>query len=71
MESSEPSQSPTLAPETKEAPDLPKSTPDPDEFPDGGFQAWLCIAGGWCTVFSSFGWVNCNGTHLIIGRASY
>ncbi|KAI1186431.1 major facilitator superfamily domain-containing protein [Nemania serpens] len=35
--------------------------PDPDDFPDGGFRAWLCIAGGFCTVFSSFGWVNCIG----------
>ncbi|KAI8944139.1 major facilitator superfamily domain-containing protein [Xylaria longipes] len=35
--------------------------PDPDAFPDGGFRAWLCIAGGFCTVFSSFGWVNCIG----------
>ncbi|KAI0097353.1 major facilitator superfamily domain-containing protein [Nemania sp. FL0031] len=35
--------------------------PDPDDFPDGGFHAWLCIAGGFCTVFSSFGWVNCIG----------
>ncbi|KAL7623746.1 hypothetical protein AAE478_005299 [Parahypoxylon ruwenzoriense] len=35
--------------------------PDPNAFPDGGFQAWLCIAGGFCTVFSSFGWVNCIG----------
>ncbi|ROW01246.1 hypothetical protein VMCG_05894 [Cytospora schulzeri] len=56
MESSEPSPSTNLVPESKEAPGLPKSTPDPDVFPDGGFQAWLCIAGGWCTVFSSFGW---------------
>lgn len=62
MESSEPSQSPNLVPESKEAPGLPKFTPDPDVFPDGGFQAWLCIAGGWCTVFSSFGWVNCTVT---------
>ncbi|KAI0469621.1 major facilitator superfamily domain-containing protein [Xylaria cf. heliscus] len=35
--------------------------PDPNDFPDGGFRAWLCIAGGFCTVFSSFGWVNCIG----------
>ncbi|KAI1772922.1 monocarboxylate permease-like protein [Hypoxylon cercidicola] len=35
--------------------------PDPNAFPDGGFEAWLCIAGGFCTVFSSFGWVNCIG----------
>jgi hypothetical protein len=33
--------------------------PDPDAFPDGGFQAWLCIAGGFCSIFSSFGWINC------------
>lgn len=60
MESSESSHSPNLVPESKETPDLVlNSTPDPDIFPDGGFVAWLCIAGGWCTVFSSFGWVNC------------
>ncbi|KAI0012626.1 major facilitator superfamily domain-containing protein [Xylariaceae sp. FL0662B] len=35
--------------------------PDPNAFPDGGFEAWFCIAGGFCTVFSSFGWVNCIG----------
>ncbi|KAI1178864.1 major facilitator superfamily domain-containing protein [Nemania sp. FL0916] len=35
--------------------------PDPDDFPDGGFKAWLCVAGGFCTIFSSFGWVNCIG----------
>lgn len=33
--------------------------PDPDAFPDGGFQAWFCIAGGFCSIFSSFGWINC------------
>ncbi|KAH8805460.1 monocarboxylate permease-like protein [Xylogone sp. PMI_703] len=37
------------------------SGPDPDVFPDGGFQAWFCIAGGFCALFSSFGWVNCIG----------
>ncbi|KAI0157869.1 monocarboxylate permease-like protein [Hypoxylon sp. FL1284] len=35
--------------------------PDPAAFPDGGLQAWLCIAGGFCNIFSSFGWVNCIG----------
>ncbi|KAI1767479.1 monocarboxylate permease-like protein [Hypoxylon sp. FL1150] len=34
---------------------------DPNAFPDGGFEAWFCIAGGFCTIFSSFGWVNCIG----------
>ncbi|KAI1084799.1 major facilitator superfamily domain-containing protein [Whalleya microplaca] len=39
----------------------PTPGPDPNAFPDGGFQAWFCIAGGFCTVFCSFGWVNCIG----------
>lgn len=38
---------------------LTPSIQDPHAFPDGGFQAWFCIAGGFCTIFSSFGWVNC------------
>lgn len=37
--------------------DPPKA--DLNAFPDGGFQAWFCIAGGFCAIFSSFGWVNC------------
>ncbi|TVY83906.1 Fujikurins efflux protein [Lachnellula suecica] len=43
--------------------DLAPAGPDPSasDFPDGGFQAWLCIAGGFCTIFSSFGWINCIG----------
>jgi hypothetical protein len=28
-------------------------------FPDGGFDAWMTVAGGFCTIFSSFGWINC------------
>ncbi|KAH8700976.1 major facilitator superfamily domain-containing protein [Talaromyces proteolyticus] len=35
--------------------------PDPNIFPDGGFQAWFCIVGGFCTIFASMGWVNCIG----------
>jgi hypothetical protein len=35
------------------------SGPDPAAFPDGGFQAWLAVAGGFCTIFASFGWINC------------
>jgi hypothetical protein len=27
--------------------------------PDGGWEAWLVVLGGACTVFSSFGWINC------------
>ena len=33
--------------------------PDPAAFPDGGFDAWMAVAGGFCTVFASFGWINC------------
>jgi hypothetical protein len=29
------------------------------DFPDGGLQAWLVVAGGFFAVFSSFGWINC------------
>ncbi|KAE9969561.1 hypothetical protein BLS_001601 [Venturia inaequalis] len=34
---------------------------NPSEPPDGGFQAWLAVAGGFCTIFASFGWINCIG----------
>jgi hypothetical protein len=33
---------------------------DPSVFPDGGFDAWFAVAGGFCTIFASFGWINCN-----------
>jgi hypothetical protein len=37
-----------------------KSTgPNPGDFPDGGFEAWLVVVGGFCAIFSSFGWINC------------
>ncbi|KAK0112806.1 hypothetical protein ONS95_014536 [Cadophora gregata] len=48
-------------PPSKQAQNSAPAGQDPNEFPDGGFQAWFCIAGGFCTVFSSFGWVNCIG----------
>jgi hypothetical protein len=32
---------------------------DPSVFPDGGFEAWFAVAGGFCTIFASFGWINC------------
>ncbi|TVY90535.1 Fujikurins efflux protein [Lachnellula willkommii] len=35
--------------------------PNPDDFPDGGFQAWLVVVGGFCAVFCGFGWINCIG----------
>lgn len=27
--------------------------------PDGGWEAWLVVAGGFCALFVSFGWINC------------
>jgi len=37
-----------------------KSTaPNPNDFPDGGFQAWLVVMGGFCGIFCGFGWINC------------
>ena len=35
--------------------------PDPSSFPDGGAQAWLCVAGGFLCLFCSFGWINAIG----------
>jgi hypothetical protein len=34
---------------------------NPADFPDGGFEAWLVVAGAWCALFCSFGWINCIG----------
>ncbi|KAG9231434.1 major facilitator superfamily domain-containing protein [Amylocarpus encephaloides] len=34
---------------------------NPADFPDGGLEAWLVVAGGWCAMFVSFGWINCIG----------
>ena len=50
-----PIQEPDSEPETK----LPKelTVPDPNDFPDGGVEAWLVVAGGFCSTFCSFGWV--------------
>lgn len=31
----------------------------PSQYPDGGLQAWLVVAGAFCCVFCSFGWINC------------
>ncbi|KAJ1325704.1 MFS transporter MCT family aspergillic acid transporter [Microdochium nivale] len=36
----------------------------PADFPDGGFDAWLCVLGGWCAAFSAFGLINCIGVFV-------
>jgi MFS family permease len=33
----------------------------PSQFPDGGKAAYLCLLGGACCLFCSFGWLNCLG----------
>ena len=33
----------------------------PEDFPDGGWTAWLTVAGAWCCNFTSFGWVSSIG----------
>ncbi|KAL2863151.1 putative MFS monocarboxylate transporter (Mct) [Aspergillus lucknowensis] len=40
----------------------PESMPwHPSQYPDGGLQAWLVVAGAFCCLFCSFGWINCIG----------
>jgi MFS family permease len=38
-----------------------KAMIDPASFPDGGLTAWLCVFGAFCSLFASFGWINCIG----------
>lgn len=33
----------------------------PEDFPDGGWEAWLVVFGGWCGLFCTMGLVNCVG----------
>lgn len=42
-------------------PEAAPGLPQPGDFPEGGTRAWLTVAGGWATLFVSFGWVNCVG----------
>ena len=34
---------------------------DTPGIPDGGLAAWSAVFGGWCVLFTSFGWVDCIG----------
>jgi hypothetical protein len=43
----------------KAAPAASLAASVPSLAPDGGLQAWLAVLGGFCIVFSSFGWINC------------
>ncbi len=44
--------------------DAPVNPWDPSQFPDGGFAAWFVVAGAFCCVFCSFGWINCEITAI-------
>lgn len=54
---------PPNADSEKDAVPAPPPNPmmDPKSFPDGGLDAWLCVLGGFCALFCSFGWINCIG----------
>lgn len=44
--------------------EVPKPNPNPmhpSNFPDGGKDAWLCVAGASACLFVSFGWINAVG----------
>lgn len=50
-----------------EKPAAPAGAPPgfaPADFPDGGTDAWLCVLGGFCALFCTFGLVNCVGVFL-------
>jgi MFS family permease len=44
-----------------EAEDHSKNPWHPSQFPDGGLEAWLVVAGAACGMFCSFGWLNAIG----------
>lgn len=39
---------------------------DPKSFPDGGWEAWSVVIGGFCAIFCSFGWINCESWHPVL-----
>ncbi|BGP01648.1 MFS monocarboxylate transporter [Rhodotorula toruloides] len=39
-------------------------TPGVDDYPDGGFKAWLVVAGAWCISFTAWGYPNGFGVLL-------
>ncbi|KAM6518162.1 hypothetical protein FSOLCH5_006931 [Fusarium solani] len=45
----------------QKAPPGPPPGMAPADFPDGGLEAWLVVFGGWCSLFCTFGLINCVG----------
>ncbi|KAE8548927.1 hypothetical protein EYB25_009310 [Talaromyces marneffei] len=50
--------------ETEQEQNTPQKKPVwiPSPAPDGGLTAWSVLAGSWCVLFCSFGWINSVGT---------
>lgn len=46
-------------PESGTALKIKSTGPNPDDYPDGGFEAWMVVVGGFCAIFCGFGWINC------------
>ncbi|OOF97084.1 hypothetical protein ASPCADRAFT_395375 [Aspergillus carbonarius ITEM 5010] len=52
-------------PDDSSSEDTPAPKPsasNPNDFPDGGLQAWMVVAGSWRVMFASMGWINCVGS---------
>ena len=66
----EPEQEPRPEPETTLKKEL--TGPNPNDFPDGGFQAWLVVVGGFCAIFCSISWI-CSDlpTKFLISQIAY
>lgn len=47
--------------QTQTNPEPSSPTVKPGDPPDGGLQAWMIVAGGWCANFVSVGWNNSVG----------
>ncbi|GAD94803.1 hypothetical protein PVAR5_3432 [Paecilomyces variotii No. 5] len=46
----------------EQAPQNATPVPSPPSMPpDGGWEAWLVVLGAFCSLFVSFGWINCIG----------
>lgn len=42
----------------------------PPSFPEGGLRAWSVVAGSFCVLFCTFGYLNAYG-YLLTGRVNY
>ncbi|MBE3046479.1 hypothetical protein IMZ48_28905, partial [Candidatus Bathyarchaeota archaeon] len=52
---------PPADPEKSEGGAPPRQGVRPEDFPDGGREAWLVVFGGSCALFCTFGLINCVG----------